>query len=62
MPLKPVELPPDVAKSFVKDMRLFHAESNAIKRDEIASRQLFVLKQHYTSKLRIPHVKEISRR
>lgn len=62
MSLKPIELPPDVAESFVKDTRLFHAESNAIKRDEIASRHLFVLKQHYTSKLRIHDVKEISRR
>jgi hypothetical protein len=40
MPRKPIELPPAVARAFVKDMRAFFAEKNAIKRDEIAARQL----------------------
>jgi hypothetical protein len=31
-----IELPPPVARRFVQDMRAFHAEENAIKRDEIA--------------------------
>ena len=35
---KPFDLPMQVAKQFVKDMRAFHAETNAIKRDEIAAR------------------------
>ena len=39
MPSKPFELPPQVAKAFVRDMRAFFKEENAIKRDEIASRQ-----------------------
>jgi hypothetical protein len=43
VPRKPIELPPAVAKAFVKDMRAFFAEENAIKRDEIAARQLHVL-------------------
>jgi hypothetical protein len=34
---KKLELPPEVAKAFIKDMRAFYAEPNAIKRDEIAS-------------------------
>jgi hypothetical protein len=59
MPLKPVELPPAVARAFVKDMRAFFAEPSAIKHDEIASRQLFALKQHSTGKLRIHDVKEM---
>jgi hypothetical protein len=42
-----IELPPAVARRFVEDMRAFHAEPNAIKRDEIAARQLHGLKQHY---------------
>ena len=33
---EPLDLP--MAKSFVKEMRAFHAEPNAIERDEIASR------------------------
>ena len=55
MPLKPIELPPAVARRFVDDMRAFHAEPNAIKRDEIAARQLHALKQRYNGKLRRIH-------
>jgi hypothetical protein len=36
-------LPTAVARRFVKDMYAFHAEENAIKRDEIAARQLHAL-------------------
>jgi hypothetical protein len=53
-----IELPPAVARRFVEDMRAFHAEPNAIKRDEIAARQLHGLKQHYSGKLRLTDVKE----
>jgi hypothetical protein len=45
MPRNPIELPPEVAKAFVRDMRAFHAEKNPLKRDEIASRQIHVLRQ-----------------
>ena len=44
-----VVLPPSVAANFVRDMRAFHAEANATKRDEIAARQLHVL-----DKFRLP--------
>jgi hypothetical protein len=40
-------------------MRAFHAEENAIKRDEIAARQLPALKQHYIGKLRLFDVKQM---
>ena len=33
---KPLDLPPDVARSFVQDMRAYFAEENQIKRDGIA--------------------------
>jgi hypothetical protein len=59
MPRKPIELPPAVARAFVKDMRAFLPEENAIKRDETAARQLHALKQHYTGKLRLFEVKEM---
>jgi hypothetical protein len=59
MPRKQLEVPPAVARAFVKDMRAFFAEPNAIKRDEIAARQLWALKQHYTGKLRITDVYEM---
>jgi hypothetical protein len=35
----PIELPPEVARRFFKDMRAFRSERNPIKRDEIAARQ-----------------------
>ena len=52
-----IELPPAVARRFFEDMRAFHAEPNAIKRDEIAARQLHALKQHYAGKLRLSDVR-----
>jgi hypothetical protein len=36
MPSKPLDLQMEVAKAFVRDMRAFFAEMNAIRRDEIA--------------------------
>ncbi len=59
MPSKPLELPPAVARRFVDDMRAFHAEPNAIKRDEIAARQLHALKRHHRGKLRLFDVEEM---
>lgn len=46
MPNKPIELPPAVARGFVRDMRAFHAEKGSLKRDEIAARQIHVLRQY----------------
>ena len=43
---KPDRLPPAVARRFVDEVRAFHTEPNAIKRDEIAGRWLHALKQH----------------
>jgi hypothetical protein len=62
MARKPLDLPMQVAKAFVKDMRAFHAEPDAIKRDEIAARQLHVLRScnpPRAKKLRIHDVKEM---
>jgi len=41
-----MELPPEVARRFVQDMKAFHRETNPIKRDEIAVRQLHALREH----------------
>jgi len=43
---KPIKLPPAVARCFVEDLRAFFAEPNPIKRDEIASRQMSVVRQY----------------
>jgi hypothetical protein len=59
MPRKPIELPPEVAKSFVADMRAFHAAKDSLKKDEIAAKQLWLLKQHWNGKLRITDVREM---
>jgi hypothetical protein len=59
---KPLDLPMQVAKQFVKDMRAFHAEANAIKRDEIVARQLHALRKFQRpeeKKLRLATVKEL---
>jgi hypothetical protein len=40
MPNKPLDLPMEVAKAFIKDMRAFFAEKNGVKADGIAARQL----------------------
>jgi hypothetical protein len=55
---KPLDLPMAVAKNFVRDMRAYFAEPNAIKRDEIAARQLHALRQHQGSVLRSPGIIE----
>jgi hypothetical protein len=43
MPNKPIELPPKVARAFVRDVRAFFKAENQLKQDEIASRQLHAL-------------------
>jgi hypothetical protein len=43
---KPMELPPAVARRFVEDMRAFHAEPNAIKRDEVAAQFCLSANEH----------------
>ena len=58
---KPLDVPMEVAKAFVKDMRAYFAEPNAIKRDEIAGRQLRALRRYTPrwKKLRITDVIEM---
>ena len=41
MPRKPIELPPEVARAFVRDMRAFHAAKDSLKKDEIAAKSNF---------------------
>ena len=44
---KPIELPPDVARAFVRDMRAFFAAGGTgTKADEIAARQLHALRAY----------------
>ena len=62
MPRKPIDLPPAIARAFVADRLAFLAESNQIKRDEIAGRQMAVLRQYQGPRekpVRIPDVREM---
>ena len=59
MPRKPIELPPEVANAFVRDMRAFFAEKNGVKADGIAARQLHALKEHYKGKLKLHDVRAV---
>ena len=49
---KKSNLPPDVARAFVKDMRAYFGEKHPIRRDEIARRQLVALRDYYPSSVR----------
>jgi hypothetical protein len=62
MPGKPIELPPRVAQSFVRDMCAFFVTSNILKQDEIAARQLQALSEFRRprdKKLRLRDVKQL---
>ena len=43
---KPLDLPMEVAKAFVRDMLAYFAEPNATRRDEIAARQMQALRKY----------------
>ena len=64
MPRKPIELPRAIARAFLRDMRAFYAEKNPIKRDEIAGRQMHVLRKYQGPRakpVRIPDIMEMFR-
>jgi len=46
MPVKGIDLPPEVALAFVGDMRAFFRAKDQLKRDEIAARQCWALQQY----------------
>jgi hypothetical protein len=43
---QPLDLPPGIARAFIKDMKAFFAEENRSKQDEIAARQLSALNEY----------------
>ena len=49
---KKPDLPPDVARAFVRDMRAYFGEKHPIRRDEIARRQLVALRDYNPSSVR----------
>ena len=58
---KQLEVPPDAAKAFVRDMKAFFKASGQLMQDEIAAKQVWLLQQHLPrgTKLRTSDVKEL---
>jgi hypothetical protein len=48
------DLPPKVARDFVRDMHAYFAETNTIKADGIAARTLHMLREHYNASCASP--------
>jgi hypothetical protein len=64
MPRKAIQLPPEVARAFIRDLKAFFAEENPTKRDEIAIRQMSALRQYQGPRekpVRIPDIMEMFR-
>jgi hypothetical protein len=63
MASKPLELPPEVARAFVRDTRAFFAAGGTgVKADEIAIRELLILNEYLGRRerpLRVIDVKEM---
>jgi hypothetical protein len=65
MPSKPIDMPPKVARGFVRAMNDYFADEDPTKRDAIAAHQLSVLGQYQgprEKKLRLEDVKELFER
>jgi hypothetical protein len=58
MTRKPLELSPEVAREFVRDMRAYF-DTKGIAADRFAARQLHALKEHYDGRLKLHEVKEL---
>jgi hypothetical protein len=56
---RPLEMPSEVAKAFVQDMRAYFEEENPIKRDEIAILQMHSLQKYWPGKLQLGDVKAL---
>ena len=58
---KPLEIPPQAAQDFLRDMRAFFSAAGQLRQDEIAARQVWSLKQHLPrgTKLRLADVKQL---
>jgi hypothetical protein len=57
-----LELPPQVARAFVKAMERYFARTAPMKQDEIVVLQLHALRGHTRGKLRSADVKELFER
>jgi hypothetical protein len=58
---KELVIPPEAANAFVRDMKAFFKASGQLMQDEIAAKQVWLLKQHLPrgTNLRTSDVKEL---
>lgn len=59
--MRDIDLPPEVARAFVEDMKAYFAEENPVLRDQIAVLQMRSLQAHYKGKLRLDDVRRMFR-
>ncbi|MHC2462139.1 hypothetical protein [Bradyrhizobium embrapense] len=64
MPLtrNPIEIPPDAAKAFMRDLRAYHNTKDGDARTAIAARQAEQLSKHVRSSVKLAEVKELFER
>ncbi|MBR1122089.1 hypothetical protein JQ628_11235 [Bradyrhizobium lablabi] len=61
MPRKQLEIPPEAAQEFIRDMKAFFEAKGQLEGDEIAATALWKLKQHLPrgTKIGLTRVKEL---
>ncbi|MGY3535432.1 hypothetical protein [Bradyrhizobium sp. USDA 4452] len=56
---KPIEIPPDAARSFMRDLRAYHNAKNGDRRTAIAARQAQQLSRHVGSVVKLAEIREL---
>lgn len=62
MPSKPIDLPPEIARAFMRDLRAYHRTKNGDKKTLIAARQAEELSRHTGSLVKLAEVRELFQR
>jgi hypothetical protein len=61
MPIKPIELPPEIAQAFVRDMKAVFKAKTQLKQDEIAARQCWALQAFQGPREKKPRLTDVKR-
>ena len=56
---KALDLPGDVGLKFLDLMQAYYAAPDPLRADQIASEALHLLREHYSGRLKTPHVKDL---
>jgi len=59
MPRKAFELPPGVARQFVRDMKAYFAAGRSPKADAIAATQAWLLSEHTAKTVKVHEVRQL---